>query len=210
VIGLLLALHTADAAPAHSVALDIGRMGSNHRGANMLGYDALATYGFRMVYDLERWPALDLTGGLRFSERRTNVMIYDDVLYQEVGEFESRWFHNTAALGFRLQGQTGWEGFQPYVRGMGSLETAVLRLDEDLDDKENVNRLREVALAPGVELVAGVDIVTAPFGMDVGPDVSPVLFLEMGWNRTGLFDLEEVGEMQFGGYVIRSGIGIAF
>lgn len=209
-IGLLLALNTADAAPAHSVALDVGRMDSSHRGNAMLGYDALATYGLRMVYDLERWPALDVTAGLRFSERRTSVMIYDNVSYEDVGQFESRWFHNTAALGLRLQGHTGWEGFQPYVRGMGSLETGVLRLDEDLDDKENVNRLREVALAPGVELVAGVDIVTAPFGMDVGPDISPVLYLETGWNRTGLFDLEEVGEMRFGGFVIRGGVGVAF
>lgn len=206
-IPLLLSL--AQAAPTSSLALDVGRLDSPHRAQQMLGGDALATYGFRYVHDLERWRFLDVTAGLRFSERRVTNTLYSNGGLSEQS-FETRWFHNTAAVGLRLQGHTGWEGFQPYARAQFTVDTGVLRLDEDLDDKDNVNRIRKIGVAPGAELVAGVDILTMPFGMDVGPDISPVVYLEMGWNRTALMDLDEVGEIRFGGYVVRTGIGLAF
>ena len=205
-IPLLLGL--AQAAPGSSLALDVGRLDSPHPAQEMLGGDALATYGFRYVHDLERWTRLDVTAGLRFSERRVDTTVTSNGGASEQS-FETRWFHNTAALGLRLQGDTAWEGFQPYARAQLTVDTGVLRLDEDLDDKDNINQIRTIGVAPGAELVAGVDILTLPSGMGY-LDVSPVLFLEMGWNRTALMDLDPIGDMRFGGFVVRTGLGLAF
>ncbi len=210
-IALFMTLHSAHAAPAHSVALDIGHMDSPDRAFDVLGNYALATYGVRWVYDLERWTWLDLTGGLRFSERRSDNYFQDDGTDIPDGQgFEARWFHNTTAVGLRTQGELRSPVFQPYARAQLSLETGVLRLDEDPDDKDNLNELRTIALAPGVELVGGLDVVTSPFGMDGGRDISPLFYLEMGWNRTGLLDLGDTGELRYGGFVVRTGLGVAF
>jgi len=41
-------------------------------------------------------------------------------------------------------------------------------------------------------------------------EISPLFYLEMGWNRTGLLDFGDMGERRYGGLLVRTGLGVAF
>lgn len=99
---------------------------------------------------------------------------------------------------------TGW--LHPYgvVHALGV--RGVIRLDEDVEDDDNLNQLPYRALtfggmgALGVEFLAPVLKEKAHLGS----------YLELGYGRVAALDFDALGKMPMGGFAVRMGTGVRF
>jgi hypothetical protein len=155
---------------------------------------AVVPTGLRAEVGLER---LSLVGSAQWSRRRSNHWTVNDSFDAQLNTF-------VYGLGAKAElDPTPW--FSPYVMVQGRLVQGGITLDEDRDDDHNLNVLVERAFAPGFVASGGLDFTLAP-----EMALSPVAFVEMGYQWSGMLSYNELGDYRFNGFAVRGGIGVAF
>lgn len=94
----------------------------------------------------------------------------------------------------------------PYATVQGALLWGSVKLDDDLDDDENLNQIRESGLAPGALGALGLEFVFRRSDRAV----RPALGFEAGYGWMAPLTLEPMGELEFHGFYGSGTLGLRF
>jgi hypothetical protein len=95
--------------------------------------------------------------------------------------------------------------FFPFLKAQGLVMTSLVRLDDQPDVNDNPGQVSYTGASPGFMATAGVEVRIPP---DLPVQVG--LELEMGYGWLATTDLDDLGEMTPGGFVVRSSVGVRF
>ncbi len=197
----------AGAGPDHvakwSLSAEIGGSAYRDDSFDLFGSrDGLDTSGLRVGRRVVDRVEVQL-GWLR-GNRGANVEVANAAGGREFA-FQSAYYAHRFSLGARGD-VTLDNALFAYVAARGQLVLQQVRLDGDPDSKSNVDQLSETALAPGGELVGGIELRIPQGEMPLTAGWT----LEVGAETVANATFGEFGDLRSGGFVIHSGIGIRF
>lgn len=96
--------------------------------------------------------------------------------------------------------------FVPYATVQGALLWGTMKIDDDLEDDENLNQIRSGGLSPGVLGTAGVEIVL----LRSDRLIRPALGFEAGYGWLAPLRLEPAGALDFHGFTASWTVGARF
>jgi hypothetical protein len=130
---------------------------------------------------------------------------YDDTdYYSSASYLQSAFYGHEVTLGVRADLSIE-DVLLPYVAVDGMLLAALVRLDDDPQQRDNPGQVSAFGVAPGAGLVGGAEIRLPP-----GSNLQFSVNLEVGYTVLGRMDLGDLGSMRPGGLTVRSGAGIRF
>jgi hypothetical protein len=94
---------------------------------------------------------------------------------------------------------------RPYAAGHAMVVTTRVRLDDDPTRRDNPGQVEAFGLAPGALVTLGAEL-----RLPVSASVQPAVHLEMGPSWLLPADLDVLGDMQPGGFALRTGVGLRF
>ncbi|MFZ5477843.1 MAG: hypothetical protein ACOZNI_13800 [Myxococcota bacterium] len=120
------------------------------------------------------------------------------------GSFRAAFYGNQLTLGAKADVELlPW--LHPYATVQGVGVVAVVRFDDDLDDDENATQVQRTGFSGGLLAAGGVD-----FPIRVKGDVAIAPYLELGYGFVAPIRFDELGEVGFGGFAGRTGVGVRF
>jgi hypothetical protein len=122
----------------------------------------------------------------------------------EFGSFVSAYYGNEYSLGAKADVSLD-DVFLPFLSAQGLVLQSQLKMDGDPEVDDESNEVGFSGVAPGFLVTGGAEIRFPP-----GAAVQVGLDLELGYGYVADTDLDELGTMEAGGFVIRSGIGVRF
>lgn len=94
----------------------------------------------------------------------------------------------------------------PYATVQGALLWGTTKLDDDVEDDENMNELRASGLAPGALGALGLEF----RALRVDRPVRPAVFAEFGYGWMAPLQQGDLGELTFRGFYANWGLGARF
>ncbi|MCB9741758.1 MAG: outer membrane beta-barrel protein [Alphaproteobacteria bacterium] len=210
---ILLSLLSLLSAPAqagdHELSAELGTLGAADAAWDTFDQrDRLGSFGVRGSYAFH--PRLSATASFH---RRARGAAHD-FSSAEIGAsdipggsegYVAAYTGNMYSLGLKADVEPS-HYLRPYLSAEGLLLQGTARLDDDTEEDDNVNQILASGLAPGFAVAGGAEIY---LGLPEWP-VWPALHLEMGYGRALPMDIEPLGDVQFKGFFLRSGVGIRF
>lgn len=204
-----LALTLALTAPANAgnLSVDVARATIAMPDPNWDLYsysDNLAAWGLRAGYAVTPWLAGSV--GYGFAVDGGELILGDDE-YAGTGitDMSHALVTHQLALGPKfILPVLSWA--QPYATVQGVAMLGRDRLDDDIDDDENLNELRATGFTGGALAAGGVEIITRRVDRAVRPSVR----LEVGYAWLAPLQLGDLGQLQIHGLYTQWGVGAHF
>ena len=204
-LALLLLSASAAQAADNEVSLEFGSLHNGDWGSSYFSdSNAIPSVGLRLGYALS--DRLAVTLGYHHSARGSELEFYN---YYE--EFTSQpavfsaFFGNELTVGVKYDMElTSY--LRPYASGQALVMHGTAVLDDDLSEDDNSTVFRASSIAPGGMATLGIELRLPNSRLPI----TPAAHLEMGYAYVGNLDFAELGDMQPGGFVVRSGIGARF
>ena len=207
-LALLVLSASAAQAADNEVSLELGSLHNGDWGSSYFSEsNAIPSVGLRLGYALS--DRLAVTLGYHHSARGSEFDFYgysDDYEYStsQPAVF-SAFFGNELTVGVKYDMElTSY--LHPYASGQALVMHGTAVLDDDLSEDDNSTVFRASSIAPGGMATLGIELRLPNSRLPI----TPAAHLEMGYAYVGSLDFAELGDMQPGGFVVRSGIGARF
>lgn len=198
-LALALALAPPAVAADHEVSLEIGNHAARDPGFDFFSRrDVLPWFGARVGYAVH--DRIAVVGSYHRARRGRDLFSPTSS-----GDARTALLVNEIALGAKADVDVlPW--FVPYVTATGLVAVHNARFDDDPDDNEPIGQLAEVTTAGGARATLGTELripkEEAPFTVAV--------YAEGGWTLLSTVAFCPYGDMQLGGFTLRTGLGVRF
>ena len=170
--------------------------------------DALPIRGFRVGYRvIDRVVA---QAAWSHGARGAEVLVGGDTSYDfddDVASFHSAYFSDAFSLGAKVDVPLARRIVYPFVAARGQLAMQRIRLDDDMSDRQSLGQRQSSTVAPGYEVVGGVELRTPALG---NTSTQLAWTLELGRAAVAEATFPELGTLRSGGFLARTGIGVRF
>jgi hypothetical protein len=168
------------------------------------GQTAMPSFG--LAASARVHPNLAIVGAWHYV-RKGSVIVANggtDTDAPDIGGFTAAYFAHEISAGVR--GDVAFDDvFLPFLKVQGLLLTSLVKLDDDPDVNDNPGQEEFSGASPGFLTTAGFEVRLPPY-----EPVQIGLEIEAGYGWLAATDLDELGEMKAGGFVIRTGVGVRF
>lgn len=209
-ISALLLAFSANAAN-HEVNLELGWIGARDPAWDTFSNaNSHGTFGARVGYRVH--PRIAVIAGWHHGSDGLSVEgDYEDEDGDgtadngiQAGGYRTAFYGDQVTLGAKADlAVRPW--FHPYVAVQGAVMRALVRMDDDAEDDENLTQVQAVGLTGGGVATAGMD-----FPIPLTPKLSLALYAEFGYALLAPAQFDQLGSIQFGGFSGRTGMGLRF
>ncbi len=208
-LAALFALSFSAAAATHEVSFEAGWIGAWDPAFDYFADgNALGSYGLRVGYAVH--PNVAVIAGWQHAVHGAGIVVPglgsetgDDDYYGQDAFFAAL-YSDQVSVGAKADVQLlRW--LHPYVTAQLVGMRGLVRLDDDLNDDENVTQREVAGLTGGLLGGAGLDI---PIRVKGRWAIAP--YVELGYGWMAPMQLEGLGSLQFAGFSGRTGIGVRF
>jgi hypothetical protein len=210
----------------HELSLEVGTQAERDSDAGFLSGDPEGSLGIRGGYGMSSW--LTILGSLHVGGTRTIMEdysyydygyedeYYDEYHYTDSQVFDSLFLHTQISSGPKASYVLKpW--LVPYATVQATGVHGLLRLDDDLDEKDSLIETSAQAIAVGGAAAAGIEIRSK----SVRGEFNVASHLELGYGATTKLNFKSrsgteggdplsIGDLAFGGTYFRLGIGLRF
>ena len=203
-LALLVVSASAAQAADNEVSLEFGSL---YNGDSAMQYfsdsSSIPSVGLRLGYALS--DNLAVTLGYHHSARGSEFESYDYETGISQPLVHSAFFGNELTVGVKYDMELT-SFLRPYASGQALVMLGTAVLDDDLSEYDNTTAFRASSVAPGGMATLGLEVQLPKKLLSV----TAAAHLEMGYAYVGNLDFNELGDMQPGGFVLRSGLGVRF
>jgi len=204
-LALLVVSASAAQAADNEVSLEFGSLNNGDSAMEYFSHaESLPSVGLRLGYALS--DNLAVTLGYHHSARGSEIEFWnyeDDSLSQPL--VYSAFFGNELTVGVKYDMELTTL-LHPYATGQALVMLGTAVLDDDLSEDDNTTAFRASSVAPGGMATLGLELRIPKKFLSV----TAAAHLEMGYAYVANLDFDELGDMQPGGFVLRSGLGVRF
>ncbi len=157
----------------------------------------------------------DISSSVRFYDSNDYAVTYEEYDYYDEdidfgssnASFDAQLTTHILSVGPKLD--VNIKGFlYPYVSAHALVTMQSMALDDDLYDSNDATRVQARGSTIGAAAMLGAEVRTPPGILPFGSQLA--LYLEAGHTVTSAATFEPIGDMQNGGYTVRSGLGLRF
>jgi hypothetical protein len=208
---LLSALLLVASAPAFAasreVDVELGWQGSSDPAFGLFSTGAsLGSVGIRAGWAVH--PRVALIAGWQHGTTGVDVGYEYDTTTSgggiPAGGYQTALYSDTITFGAKADLEVKrW--LHPYATVQGAGMRALVRLDDDSTDDENLTQIQRVGITGGAIGAAGVEF---PIRLNASMALAPYVELGYGWYAPATF--ADLGTLQFSGFAGRAGAGLRF
>ncbi len=167
----------------------------------------MPSWGGRLGYRLR--PRLELVAGWHHVRRGSRITVPGatgggDDFEDDSASFVAAFDGDQITLGPRVDVSIE-DALLPYLQVQGMVFRGLARLDDAPNSRTNLGQVRESGLTGGVLAMAGAELRIPP-----GAPVVLSYHLELGYGWVAPLALGDFGEIQPGGFAVRTGFGVHF
>lgn len=165
---------------------------------------------WRVFSSSELVPAYGVRGALKVHDRIAIVATYNHArrgasLYSPTDQLlgSSAYFGNEVGLGVKVD-YSFWDWLQPYAHLDGLLHLGRARLDGQPSADNNTTLVNQRGTTGGFRGMGGVEFQIPSKSLTAG------LYVEAGYTWLAPIQMGDFGDLDFGGFTLRSGVGVRF
>ena len=208
-VGLLVAAAAVaqDAEPRMAVSVEVGTLANPDPGYDLFSDSGfMASYGLKVGYRLSSW--LEIDAGWHRTALGSVVRMPGPSFGLDFEDSDARMntalSTNQVVVGPRVDVLIR-DVFQPYASVRVGVRQATARLDDDPSSSNNPNQWRESGAGLDFLAVGGAEVRTV-----VADPLQVTVHTELGYGYVSTLQLGDLGPMQPGGLVFRTGVGLRF